>query len=115
NKASFQNSGFKCTSQRYFADLCDCHNFYYCDSNLNVLQGTCTEYGYFDPVETCAWGGCTTTIEPFKCTAAGYYPDPTDCRRYYQCSSALVATSHICMGGGGYFNTDTLGCEAGDC
>lgn len=92
-----------------------------CDQSLNALHGTCTAYGHFDPVDTCVWGDCPSTViastpqSQFVCTAPGYYPDPQDCRAFYQCSNALVATHGICMGGRGFYNTETLGCEIGTC
>ncbi|PNF27017.1 hypothetical protein B7P43_G11926 [Cryptotermes secundus] len=125
DKASSEDVAFQCTSPGFFPDSLDCHNFYRCDESLNVIRGTCTPYGHFDPVDTCVWGGCTnpvtTTTTPaptttgFICTTSGYFPDPSDCRAFYQCSNALVATHGFCMAGKGFYNTETLGCEIGTC
>jgi hypothetical protein len=124
NTASSEDTDFQCTTPGYFSDPLDCHNFYRCDESLNVIRGTCTPYGYFDSEETCVWGDCTnpavaSTSAPstteFTCTTSGYFPDPNDCRAFYQCSNALVATRGMCMAGKGFYNTETLGCELGTC
>ncbi|KDR19209.1 hypothetical protein L798_06264 [Zootermopsis nevadensis] len=120
--ASSQDAGFKCKAAGFFADPTDCHRFYNCDDDLDAISGTCTAYAHFDPVDTCVWGDCTNPViitpspaAQFKCTTSGYFADPNNCRGFYQCSLALVATHGICMGGVGFFNNETLGCEMGTC
>ncbi|KAJ9575683.1 hypothetical protein L9F63_007442 [Diploptera punctata] len=57
--ARAQTNEFKCSKAGTFADPSDCHGFYTCDKNLNAVHGSCTEFGRFDPVDTCVWETCS--------------------------------------------------------
>ncbi|KDR19208.1 uncharacterized protein LOC110830118 [Zootermopsis nevadensis] len=117
--ASSQDAGFKCKAAGFFADPTDCHRFYNCDDDLDVIRGTCTKYGHFDPVDTCVWGDCTNAYAPittpnttqqtaattsstpttstFKCPGSGKYPDPSDTRSYYVCDSKMIPKRKTCF------------------
>jgi hypothetical protein len=109
---------FVCPSTGFFADPNDCHGFYVCDENLKANPSSCTAIAHFDPQRICVMGSCSqpsNTTAAFRCTAEGYFADPTDCRSYYECDSDLNAVHGICMGGGGHFDPDSEGCYAGKC
>jgi hypothetical protein len=110
---------FKCTSTGFFADPNDCHGFYVCDENLTAVQSSCTSLAHFDPQRICVIGACVqgsdTTPATFRCTAQGYFADPKDCHSYYVCDSDLNAVHRVCMGGGGYYDSEDEGCYSGSC
>ena len=45
----------------------------------------------------------------FKCTLDGYFPDPTDCRRFYRCSGQTQHAFSCPVGLG--FNSDKIKCD----
>ena len=53
-----------------------------------------------------------------NCTAAGFFPDPHNCRAFWECSGDLAATHHLCpldeAGTLEMFDLENSGCQAGD-
>jgi hypothetical protein len=124
---------FKCVEEGVFPDPEDCHSYYRCTSTLQAIHETCFWLTYFNPLaRTCTIGGCsiwtkptrfglpvanttTTPSGPFQCPTVGQFPDPKDCRSYYNCDSNLKAKRHTCFFGLGHYDIDNNVCSAGWC
>lgn len=51
-----------------------------------------------------------TTTQPFACTSPGIFPDPTNCKNYFRCSSSLKKFTYVCPGKS-FFNENILKCS----
>ncbi|KAJ6646175.1 hypothetical protein Bhyg_01386 [Pseudolycoriella hygida] len=97
----------------------DCTTLWKCENSANPPTINC-KAAYPDRPH-CNEGGCTATqsaecvvSEVFRCTDAGYFPDPQDCTKYHLCAAAgatdgAVAT-YKCPNGYTY-NTETTLCK----
>ncbi|GFG34325.1 hypothetical protein Cfor_06728 [Coptotermes formosanus] len=121
---STNSSRFQCPGEGLFADPDTCQYFYRCDKELNPKLWKCNDR-IFDPIiRECSFLSCTelAASEPsgriqflamFKCTSAGYYPDPSDCRSFFYCDKRMHAYHSSCAVNE-YFDPVNV-CASGPC
>ncbi|PSN31560.1 hypothetical protein C0J52_25057 [Blattella germanica] len=108
------NSIFRCPSVGLFEDPDDCRNFYSCFDNLTPILARCLD-GSFDVVKrSCVSKPCASKEDfDFKCTRPGYFPDTTDCHKFFSCDKELNIFHETCTANGHYDPVQI--CKAGPC
>jgi hypothetical protein len=125
--------GYQCTEEGIFPDPEDCHSYYRCTSTLQAKHESCFWGAYYHPVRKgCSIGGCSILTKPsqfgisaanetnvsdgqFRCEYSGRFPDPKDCRGYYNCDSNLRPQHYICFFGIGHYDIENNICTLGIC
>lgn len=124
---------FKCPAAGIFREPSDCKKYYMCPSTLVEYMYECPGNSYFNELtvrcSTVLSPACqaqlslpaSTTLPntdslaasgtsvPFKCSAAGVFRDPVDCKKAHRCTTSLVDNLYECPGNT-YFNEFTLKC-----
>ncbi|KAG1656232.1 hypothetical protein GQR58_024061 [Nymphon striatum] len=111
--ASGQTFTCSATSRDFEPDPVDCSRFYRCVAG-QTFSFRCPYPLKFDSTTgSCSRKPCT--IPAYKCTANGYFPDNTDCKKYFHCIDGGwgFITYHRTCQQGSSFNPLSRRCEAG--
>ncbi|XP_060524689.1 peritrophin-48-like [Cylas formicarius] len=100
----FVESGDICVDGDFYPDATDCARYYQC-SNGRLVSMKCPDRLYFSvALKQCTHpedSGCITDSSDESgnfCLNGEYYPDNTDCTKYYQCSNGMLI-SMVCAPG----------------